>query len=217
MEGRKRRMEGRKEGLAHLTPPLVHAPLQMLALREAEYSWRYPSPGAAWSSSSRSRAVCCGVWAVWGRWEPDQLLSSQTRVRKEGFRDRAAELPQPCVWRRVQLTGDTSGAVRTLTPVSRAKASEPALLGRGLCSVGGAHRGVLKPRLQGTPPGATSPLPRVWVPFPTRCLIFSRPTRGKCQNMVDLRLLLQSTDRFLISFSETQRDGHSPSDSPHPL
>ena len=36
MEGRKRRMEGRKEGLAHLTPPLVHAPLQTLALREAE-------------------------------------------------------------------------------------------------------------------------------------------------------------------------------------
>ena len=123
MEGRKRRMEGRKEGLAHLTPPLVHAPLQMLALREAEYSWRYPSPGAAWSSSSRSRAVCCGVWAVWGRWEPDQLLSSQTRVRKEGFRDRAAELPQPCVWRRVQLTGDTSGAVRT---------SHPSVQGQGL-------------------------------------------------------------------------------------
>ena len=36
MEGRKRWMEGRKEGLAHLTPPLVHAPLQTLALREAE-------------------------------------------------------------------------------------------------------------------------------------------------------------------------------------
>lgn len=36
MEGRKRSMDGKKEGLAHPTPPLVHALLQRLALRGAE-------------------------------------------------------------------------------------------------------------------------------------------------------------------------------------
>lgn len=212
-------MDGRKEGRAgspHPSPGPCSAPDAGPAGGRV-YSWRYPSPGAAWSSSSRSRAVCCGVWAVWGRWEPDQLLSSQTRVRKEGFRDRAAELPQPCVWGRVQLTGDTSGAVWT---------SHPSVQGQGLrtCSPGpwallrrrGAQRGT-----RAASPGATSwgyiAPPKGLGAFPNSVLNILQAQGDKCQNMVDLRLLLQSTDRFLTFFSETQRDGHSPSDSPHPL
>lgn len=87
-------MEEGRAGSPHL---LVHALLQRLALRGAEcIPGDAPPRRLAWSSSSKSRAALLARSGLsQGRWELDKLLSSQTRVRKEGFGDRAASFPSP--------------------------------------------------------------------------------------------------------------------------
>lgn len=64
-------MEGKKEGLAHLTPPLVHALLQTLARREAECipgdappqgSLGVPAEGAGLSAVESGLSGADGSW-----------------------------------------------------------------------------------------------------------------------------------------------------------
>lgn len=176
MEGSRRRMEGKKEGLVHITLPLVPVLLQRLPCRRRSIfleRQHHPPQGSLGGSAAEAELSAEESGQSGADGSGDQLLSFQTRVRKEGFRDRDSRTPSALCLEKGAANRRHVWSCLNITPQSsRAKASEPALLG------GGAHRGVLEPLLQGTLPGVTSPFPSVWVPLPAQYLMFSPDPLG---------------------------------------
>ena len=170
MEGRKRRTEGKKEGLVHITPHPrstfcsrgCPCRRQSIFLETQDHppqgSLGGPAAEAELSAEESGRSGADG--------SGDQLLSIQTRVRKEGFRDRDSRTPSALCLEKGAANRRHVWSCLNITPQSpRAKASEPALLGSGLSSVWrGTQRGARASSPGDTTWGYITPSERLGAP-----------------------------------------------------
>lgn len=184
MEGSKRRMEGKKEGLVHITPPLVPVLLQRLPCRRRSIFLErqdHPPQGSLGGPAAEAELSAEESGQSGADGSRDQLLSFQTRVRKEGFRDRDSRTPSALCLEKGAANRRHVWSCLNITPQSsRAKASEPALLGSGLSSVWrGTQRGARASSPRDTTWGYITLSERLGAPPSSVLNILSRPARDK--------------------------------------